>query len=351
MLALLACLGACIAIPVKPPPGEKPFKDDFLSFIAIGETTRAEVQNRLESGEVRPRLTRFDDDSVWVYAASRDTWQWLVCAGGGYTADCGIGGGTRDHFLKLEFDEDGKVRNWETSSTLGECSQSGICEEGSSLMVFASAERDSQAKQSKSDDYCAIYVFATLPGGSRDDLISVWIDDLLEGWFVNADGYLFKQVEPGPHRIKSSHSSGSYVDTISGRNSQSLLLNCAAGERHIAHHNARHKEKGGRQFVLELDPEAANAIATRTLILQPIGITESPNVETTTLESIMSRSNLKALTWKIQYRLKEMKLYDGPIDGELSAETEEAIREYKKQNGLHGDTVLDDDTLTALGVL
>jgi peptidoglycan hydrolase-like protein with peptidoglycan-binding domain len=46
-----------------------------------------------------------------------------------------------------------------------------------------------------------------------------------------------------------------------------------------------------------------------------------------------------------------LKLYDGAIDGNLSAETEEAIREFKQQNGLYGDTVLDDDTLAALGVL
>jgi hypothetical protein len=345
---LLCFLAACIGVPIKAPPGEKPFKEDFMSFVSIGETTRDEIRAKFSAYEINPKLTRFENDSVWVYSASRDTWQWFLCAGAGYSAACDVVGGIRDHFLKFEFDDSGRVIHWETSSTLGECA-AGVCEDGGAFMAFANAEQDQRAKRDDAPDHCQVYVFATLPRAAKQEVVGVWIDDRFVGAFLNDDGYVFETLEPGMHRVKTNQSSGTYLDTFEGRNTQSLRWECVAGRRYFIHHNCRHKEKGSRRFMLEIEDDAQEGIAKRRLILRPMTIATVARYELSP-SSQFSRQEIEKIVWQMQLRLKELGFYEGDIDGELTSETKAAILEFKRQNGLYGESVLDDDTLDALGV-
>lgn len=345
---MLWCIAGCIAVPIKAPPGEKPFHDEFMSFVVIGKTTRDEIKERFSAYNVNPTLMRFEDDAVWVYSASRDTWQWFVCAGGGYTADCDVLGDVRVHFLIFEFNETGRVINWQTSSTLGECA-GDVCTESNAIMVYADAERDERAKRDRAIDHCRIYIYSTLPSQARDDVVSAWIDDRFVGAFVDDDGYIFELLEPGTHHITTNQSRGTYLDAHWGRYRRTISFECLAGQRYFAHHNGKSRDRGSRRFVLELEEDARDSIAKRRRILRP-------NTRMTLArmgglpEDTVSRREMEEVVWQMQLRLKELGYYQGNIDGELTPETETAILEFKRQNELYGSTVLDEDTLDALGI-
>jgi len=341
--ALLIChtVAACIAIPVKAPPGEKPFEAHVSSFIVEGKTTREQVSERLAQAEPE----RFGKDTVWVYTESRDTWQWLVCAGGGYVADCGIFGTSREYFLTLTFDSAGIVRAWETSSTLWECSPIGVCKSSSLIMAYATEEQDRRVKAISPENDCTLFVYATLPGGGN---AVVWVDEQLLGWFVNSNGYLMRRVGPGLHRVTTRHSNYSAREARLGRNTQWLNINCVPGERYFVHHVARHKDRGKRRFLLITESEGHEHVQARKLILTPDENGEVP-LATQSWGAPKSGSSLDDVTWHVQFKLRQLGIYDGALDGQLTPETEAAIAAFKKRNRIYGETLLDDPTLTALG--
>ena len=198
VLSVVAASLLAGCIPIKPPPGEKPFRSEQMSFVVIGETTRDEVLDKFASLDVPLYPTRFEEDSVWVYRADRDTWQWLVCVGAGYSADCGIVGMMRNYFLKFDFDSEGRVVDWSASSTLGECSTDGVCEEGEAIMVFAGERAGQRARSAPADDSCAIFVFATAGKGSA---VPVSLDDRYVGAIVNDSAFIQIAVPAGKYRV------------------------------------------------------------------------------------------------------------------------------------------------------
>ena len=81
----------------------------------------------------------------------------------------------------------------------------------------------------------------------------------------------------------------------------------------------------------------------------PVTYTRSRPVYTPPLAGPKPAPN-EEIIWKMQLRLRMLNYLQGPVTGYLNAETEAAARAFKKDQGLPGDTVLDDNTLTALGV-
>ena len=348
-LLLSLVLSSCIAIPIKVPPGDKPFNKEFLTSIKVGETTREQVRSYLDTAPGAPRLTRFDQDSTWVYHATRDTWQWLVCAGGPYMADCGVAGGVRDYFLMLQFDDRDTLTKLDLDSTLGKCAESHACHVGDLIMVYASEARDHRAKSAKSMSECQLFVFSTLGWTSSDHVIGIWLDEKMLGWLLEDDAFLFSRINPGSHSLRTTQVSMSLDDTARGRHTQYLAFDCAAGDTIYLHHDSQHPKVKGRRFLLVKEAVATQQLAKRRLILQPVTAAQSWQAavsEQTNHVPGMSDD----VVWRVQRELRALDLYLGDMDGEMNDETVSAIRTFKQRHGLPGDTLLDDNNLAALGL-
>jgi peptidoglycan hydrolase-like protein with peptidoglycan-binding domain len=61
---------------------------------------------------------------------------------------------------------------------------------------------------------------------------------------------------------------------------------------------------------------------------------------------LLSKDNVKS----IQERLKVERLYAGPVDGELNAQTEAALRQYQAEQGIPVSGVADEATLKELQI-
>ena len=261
-LTFFVSLSACIALPVAPPNQEKPFQRESLSFVVIGETTRDDVRAHLTKGPSHLTPVTYEHDSVWIYRASRDTWAWLFCIGGGGTADCDVSRGTRDYFLAFRFDDDGTVADWDVTSTLGDCTSAGICEDGGRTTVFAGRSRDQGAKEfSAADGQCSVYLFATLPRKAARGGMTAWLDDDPVGGLVNKSGYLLLSVEPGPHTINTRY--------LFKRLRQSVNLECTPGQLFFVHHDVRHEGKADMELTLEPESAGRKHIQKRSLVLRP----------------------------------------------------------------------------------
>jgi peptidoglycan hydrolase-like protein with peptidoglycan-binding domain len=63
-------------------------------------------------------------------------------------------------------------------------------------------------------------------------------------------------------------------------------------------------------------------------------------------QQIINKDNVKL----IQERLKAEKVYAGPVDGELNAQTEAALRAYQQKQGLPVSGAADEATLKELQI-
>ena len=273
--ALCALLvSGCIAIPIAPPQEEEPFSGTTLDFVVIGETTREDVHKTLAAEPLNLQPLRFDEDHVWVYRGSRDTWGWLVCAGGGYYADCDtFDSGRRSYFLSIDFDDAGVVSGYYVSDTTGTCVNDTICSDGGSTMVFARPQQDAQAKRLDPGGQCAIYVYATLPGNVAPGAFSAWVDDRPLGALVSSDGYFRFVVDPGEHVVETRY----MLRHIRSR----IEIDCTAGNVYFVHHDVQREGIAETRAVLENAAAGRQALANRRLVLiadQPkaIGIAGGP---------------------------------------------------------------------------
>jgi hypothetical protein len=187
-----------------------------------------------------------------------------------------------------------------------------------------------------------------MPYGGGGRIPTVYVDGVFVGSLVRDDAYIAIEAEPGEHRVMTADSDGTADSTRYGRNSQSLVIDCPGGQRRFVHHNGRDGAKGGRRFLLE--PATVDAMADRKLILTAVTAHDMPDTAPNYAPGVFSRTTTYDVVWEVQLRIKDMGLYDGRIDGGFNAETEAAVREFREQNGLQGDTLLDDHTLTALGI-
>jgi peptidoglycan hydrolase-like protein with peptidoglycan-binding domain len=63
-------------------------------------------------------------------------------------------------------------------------------------------------------------------------------------------------------------------------------------------------------------------------------------------EKLITKDNLKL----VQERLKAEGVYAGPVDGELNAQTEAALRQYQQKQGLPASGAADEATLRELQI-
>jgi peptidoglycan hydrolase-like protein with peptidoglycan-binding domain len=63
-------------------------------------------------------------------------------------------------------------------------------------------------------------------------------------------------------------------------------------------------------------------------------------------QQLISKDNLKL----VQERLKAEGVYAGPVDGELNAQTEAALRQYQEKRGIPVSGAVDEETLRQLQI-
>jgi peptidoglycan hydrolase-like protein with peptidoglycan-binding domain len=81
----------------------------------------------------------------------------------------------------------------------------------------------------------------------------------------------------------------------------------------------------------------------------PQGTQVSPSVRTQSAHGAQAENWSKSRIEQVQHRLKAAGAYNGPINGELNAQTEHAIARFQGAHGLHKTGTLDQRTLAALG--
>lgn len=255
-------LGACV-LPVIPPQEEKPFKSESLAFLVAGKTTKEDVRGHLEIEPHRLTPVTFDNDSVWIYRATRDTWGWLVCGAAGFGGACGaFDTGRRNYFLSFKFDDADKVIAWEVTTTGGDCTPAGVCADGGEIMVLANAERDEEAKKQRPpDNSCLIFLYATLPRQAADGALTAWLDETRLGCLVNNEGYFRTLVGAGPHTITTRY--------LFRRLNQTVNVLCEPKEVFYVHHDVRSEAKGDMRLLIEEAAAGRKRVAARRLVLLP----------------------------------------------------------------------------------
>ena len=253
-------LSACVPIP---PQEERPFKSESLEFLVAGETTKEDVRRHLEVEPYRLTPVTFDDDSVWIYRATRDTWAWLVCGGYAYAAGCaGFDTGRRNYFLSFKFDHADTVIAWEVTTTGSDCTPAGVCADGGELMVLGNEEKDQDAKKLRiPDDRCLLHFYATLPRQAADGALTAWLDEARLGWLVNDKGYFQISVEPGPHTIRTRY--------LFRQLTQTVEVLCEPKEVLFVHHDVRSEAKGDMRLLIEELAVGRKRLAERRLVLLP----------------------------------------------------------------------------------
>jgi hypothetical protein len=212
-LPLLICLSACIIIPVER-GDEELFKDERLTFIEVGKSTKEEIATAMsdfamekDEGEVSVKLTpkKFRDGDWWLYTQSRKEAKWFFAAAAYGRADYGTIGGDVDYrFLLIKFDNNGVVAGYELSSSEGTgCNRYGVCVRWSRYMLLAPEDEDRVVKQFDIPaDRCGVYVYgkpkSAVPVWSY---VPIWLDGDRVGWLLDKKQFLFLQLDQGAHQL------------------------------------------------------------------------------------------------------------------------------------------------------
>ena len=211
-LPLLISLSACIVIPVER-GDEELFKDDRLTFIEIGKSTKEEIDTAMsdfamekDEGEARVKLTpiKFRDGDWWLYTQTRKETKWLIAAisPGGAAAD--TFGDADYRFLLIKFDNNGVVAGYELSSSEGSgCNRYGVCVRWARFMLLAPEDEDRVVKQFDiSADRCGIYVYGKPKSAPPIwSYVPIWLDGHRVGWLLDKKQFFFWQLDQGVHQL------------------------------------------------------------------------------------------------------------------------------------------------------
>lgn len=211
-LPLVISLSACIVIPVEP-GDEEPFKDEQLTFIEIGTSTKEDFATAMsefaigeDKGEAISELTpiKFKDGDWWLYAQIRKETKWAYAVVGAYGGEGGAAAGTIGdvdfRFLLIKFDNSGLVGDYQISSSEGTgCNRQGVCVRGSKYMLLAPSDEDRVAKQFDiPTDGCAVYLY-----GKSKAAVSIWLDAHRVGWHLDKKQFFSWQLDQGMHQLAS----------------------------------------------------------------------------------------------------------------------------------------------------
>jgi len=248
ILILITLLNGCLALPLPLPyRSDDPFPDEKVSFIVPGTTTKATVKEKLGI----PSANRLGD-RIFVYPAGQRDWLWYcpVAIGDGYQ-----GAFTHytmptylTHLLIIEFDKDDVVTAAQefcgdsgelesglyvvnagsfitpihvshpqrNSFTPGEFTRSWIFSD-ERLILRASHVMDKQAKEfNVPQNKSVIYYYKNF-----SENVEATLDDTLSV-DPESDGFLMWVVDPGEHRINTTHNF--YWDA--------LTIHCYPGEKY-----------------------------------------------------------------------------------------------------------------------
>ena len=277
-LPLLICLSACMVIIPVERGDEELFKDERLTFIEIGKSTKEDIATAMsdfpmekDEGEASVKLTpkKFRDGDWWLYTQTRQETKWLFAAlsPGGAGAD--IIGGVDYRFLLIKFDNNGVVAGYELSSSEGSgCNRYGVCIRDSYYMLLAPEDEDRVVKQFDIPaDRCGVYVYGTRrPAVILSEIpiwIDIWIDGRRVGWLLDKKQFFFLQLDQGAHQLAFRS-----PDVF---NQKQIEFSCAAGDLYFFELKSKRSGLFAQRYWIEIEQRDAvkgrKAIGKRQLTL------------------------------------------------------------------------------------
>lgn len=167
--------------------------------------------------DVKPKAKHieFGNGEWWLYAQVREETKWFFAILTPHGSGADTSGDVDHRFLKIEFDRNNVVKQYDISSSEGTgCNRNGICVRDHRYMLLAPEQADLDAKSFElPGDRCGVYLY-----GKVSRATSVWMDAHHSGWQVDKDQYFYWQLEAGTH-------------TIAARNRDNTVsFDCANGE-------------------------------------------------------------------------------------------------------------------------
>jgi hypothetical protein len=265
-LPLVMSLPACVPIQIEY-EDEELFQAEQVAFIEIGRSTKEDISAamlklamEMDEAQVREDLTptEYRDGRWWLYTQkwSSDRWMFLPL----YPDLPYVTGETEYRFLLINFDDNNIVAHYELSTLRRDgCNRSGICKIGSNFMLLARPDDVRIAKQFESPvERCGVYLYK-----KASLAIPIERDGNRVGKLVDDDHFLYWQLDPGTHRLKSL--------SLDDSNHGPIEFGCAAGELYFFELKPRKKGAVRSKIwveILERDPvEGRQAIDNRQLIL------------------------------------------------------------------------------------
>jgi hypothetical protein len=259
-------MSSCVPIPVEV-EDERLFEPDQVDFIEIGRSTKADISAAMselpkedDESEFSEGLApiEYQDGEWWLYVQlwSSDRWLFMpVIPTAPY-----VSGQSEYRFLLINFDNDGIVSHYETSTLQNDgCNQSGICKKGSEFILLGRSEDVQSARLSESlAEKCGVYLYTDV-----DFTIPIVRNGSRVGRLVDDDHFLYWQLDPGRYELKSL----SLDDFDRGP----IEFECAIGELYFLEFQRRTRGAGRRIIwieIVERDPvEGHQAIESRQLML------------------------------------------------------------------------------------
>lgn len=192
---LFSLVSTCIAtwscVPI-PPSDSKPFEEQSLNFLRIGETSRDEAQAYFAKDSAGFEELRFENDAVRIYSGTADTWSIFWCA----ISPCGPGCGyllpprKKKYYLILRFNEAGLLTRFDVSE-YGCDMTAGFCAtyKGQETMTLdTNRGLRIPSTVANSDETCTFYLYTSGPAWTTS-VLSVTFDGEHVGCLIEEPGY------------------------------------------------------------------------------------------------------------------------------------------------------------------
>ncbi len=134
-----------------------------------------------------------------------------------------------------------------------------------------------------------------------------------------------------------------------------LLAAHRSHRSHSSHSSHRSSAGGGYSTPRTYTPPSTYTPPAKKA--DPLGQTARPKSsypsvikESDLVKSLTDKDKRKNIIMRMQLALQFEGLYSGTIDGVMGERTRNAVKAYKKQNGVTSDGVMDAETLNALGI-
>lgn len=253
---ILIFVASCVGVPV-PPSTQKPFPEETLDFLVVGDTSREDVDAYFSKAPAGFRRMTFEADTVRTYAATAETWGVFWCALSPYGPGCGYLFPRREveHYLTLRFSGNGALAHFAVSE-FGCDREAGFCAtyDGRETMALdVKGHLPVPSFATSRDEACAFYVYTDGPFWTTS-VVSVIIDDRPVGWLIDDPGYLEIATVSGQHRLEVQLNTGlsHRTESVVARAS----LQCDPGGKHYIFVRQRWSASTGYPVGVELRSES-----------------------------------------------------------------------------------------------